>query len=139
MSDFRLVQKKIERSISQYIAFVFWVDTYALVDTITFFIHDMEIGLHLGYWPTNPDQLIISTRQIVEDRKDQSKHERTSLWISQQFILWILLCSWIWQMLLSLMALTCKIPRESIRVFSTIIYENEFQNPQILMDTLEIT
>jgi hypothetical protein len=25
---------------------------------------------------------------------------------------------------------------ELIRVFNTILYENEFQNPQILMDTL---
>jgi hypothetical protein len=31
------------------------------------------------------------------------------------------------------------VPHGIIRVFNTILYENEFQNPQILMDTLEIT
>jgi hypothetical protein len=31
------------------------------------------------------------------------------------------------------------VPHGVIRVFNTILYENEFQNPQILMDTLEIT
>jgi hypothetical protein len=31
------------------------------------------------------------------------------------------------------------VPHGILRVFNTILYENEFQNPQILMDTLEIT
>jgi hypothetical protein len=31
------------------------------------------------------------------------------------------------------------VPHGIIRVFNTILYENEFQNPQILMDTFEIT
>jgi hypothetical protein len=30
-------------------------------------------------------------------------------------------------------------PHGVIRVFNTIFYENKFQNPKILMDTLEIT
>jgi hypothetical protein len=32
-----------------------------------------------------------------------------------------------------------EVPHGIIRVFNTILYENEFQNPQILMDNLEIT
>jgi hypothetical protein len=78
-SDLEIVifQDKIERSISQYIAFVFRVDT--LVDTVTFFIHDhdLEIGLNLGYWPKYPDQLTISTRQIYDIKL--SKTERINL------------------------------------------------------------
>jgi hypothetical protein len=31
------------------------------------------------------------------------------------------------------------VPHGIIRVFNIILYQNEFQNPQILMDTLEIT
>jgi hypothetical protein len=31
------------------------------------------------------------------------------------------------------------LPHGIIKVLNTILYENEFQNPQILMDTLEIT
>jgi hypothetical protein len=31
------------------------------------------------------------------------------------------------------------LPHGILHVFNTILYENEFQNPQILMDTLEIT
>jgi hypothetical protein len=31
------------------------------------------------------------------------------------------------------------LPHGILHVFDTILYENEFQNPQILMDTLEIT
>jgi hypothetical protein len=31
------------------------------------------------------------------------------------------------------------VPHGIKRVFNTILYENEFQNPHILMDTLEIT
>jgi hypothetical protein len=31
------------------------------------------------------------------------------------------------------------LPHGILHVFYTILYENEFQNPQILMDTLEIT
>jgi hypothetical protein len=31
------------------------------------------------------------------------------------------------------------VPHGILRVFNTILYENEFRNPQILMDTLEIT
>jgi hypothetical protein len=30
------------------------------------------------------------------------------------------------------------LPHGILHVFNTILYENEFQNPQILMDTLEI-
>jgi hypothetical protein len=32
-----------------------------------------------------------------------------------------------------------ELPHGILHVFNTILYENEFQNPQILMDTLEIT
>jgi hypothetical protein len=31
------------------------------------------------------------------------------------------------------------LPHGRLYVFKTILYENEFQNPKILMDTLEIT
>jgi hypothetical protein len=31
------------------------------------------------------------------------------------------------------------VPHGILHVLNTILYENEFQNPQILMDTLEIT
>jgi hypothetical protein len=31
------------------------------------------------------------------------------------------------------------VPHGIIKVFNTILYQNEFQNPQILMDTPEIT
>jgi hypothetical protein len=31
------------------------------------------------------------------------------------------------------------LPHGILHVFNTILYENEFQNPQILMDTLEFT
>jgi hypothetical protein len=31
------------------------------------------------------------------------------------------------------------LPHGILNVFNTILYENEFQNPQILIDTLEIT
>jgi hypothetical protein len=32
-----------------------------------------------------------------------------------------------------------RLPHGILHVFNTILYENEFKNPQILMDTLEIT